>query len=210
MYSTGKQTQSLLNMDYITNELEPWSTNDMKCVCPEMFNVRYPMCSANEDQTCVTDYLGYEPKPGDPIQFKRRDTRSTKQRDTEDVKERIDKVRTRRAVAFASGLRVKVNLIKIILTASQAIMLHKCFNLIMNKPCFRYCYFTGAIRILLILLQRADETNPDAANYTEAYEICEQNLASSCQASTLEDSVNGTNVTSMIEDCAMDVMVSGR
>ena len=61
-----------------------------------------------------------------------------------------------------------------------------------------------------ILLQRADETNPDAANYTEAYEICEQNLASSCQASTLEDSVNGKNVTSMIEDCAMDVMVSGR
>ena len=108
LYSNNKQTQSLLNMDYITNELEPWSTNDMKCVCPEMFNVRYPMCSANEDQTCVTDYLGYEPKPGDSIQFKRRDTRSTKQRDTEDVKERIDKVRTRRAEAFASGLRVKV------------------------------------------------------------------------------------------------------
>lgn len=57
------------------------------------------------------------------------------------------------------------------------------------------------------VLQRSTDENTDSTTYEAAYTICETYLTTECATAQLSVAPNGTNVTTVIEDCALDVMV---
>jgi len=103
--NTGKTDESHLHIDHV-NALDAWTSDDTLCVCPSADDgERYALCSINQDATCVGNLLN---KPGDSVSTSRRDVRSVNNDHADDMRERVENVRRKRALDYSNTHLVKV------------------------------------------------------------------------------------------------------